>query len=114
MAIYTYVGLYRDYNANNNFESVAVVNVAKDGYSPKGKHNLGNYYAHLGIRPVTRHLHIWSRQIGMSSHNQRRGHSFEVVAFFNAELEPKVQQLVTKDEYRSKMTFRRKRKQFRL
>lgn len=49
MAIYTYVGLYRDYNANNNFESVAVVNVAKDGYSPKGKHNLGNYYAHLGI-----------------------------------------------------------------
>jgi len=48
MAIYTYVGLYRDYNANNNLESVAVVNVAKDGYSPKGKHNLGNYYAHLG------------------------------------------------------------------
>lgn len=40
MAIYTYVGLYRDYNANNNFESVAVVNVAKDGYPLKGKHNL--------------------------------------------------------------------------
>lgn len=37
MAIYrsTHVGLYRNYNANNNFESIAVVNVAKDGYSPK-------------------------------------------------------------------------------
>ena len=49
MAIYTYVGLYRDYNANNNFESVAVVNVAKDGYSSKGKYNIETLNAHLGI-----------------------------------------------------------------
>lgn len=106
MAIYTYVGLYRDYNDNNNFESVAVVNVAKDGYSPKGKHNLGNYYAHLGIASYTTPPYLVTANW--------RGHSFEVVAFFNAVLEPKVQHLVTKDEYRSKMTFRRKRKQFRL
>lgn len=112
MAIYTYVGLYRGYNANNNFESVAVVNVAKDGYSPKGKYNIETLNAHLGIRPVTRHLHIWSRQIWNVLPQSKEG--AQVVAFFNAELEPKVQHLVTKDEYRSKMTFRRKRKQFRL